>query len=179
MKILIALEIEVTKPIILVTKNHYLISALMTTATLCRLLTFDSSALVSSINACQACKRPKRPICILGIHEIGFCICLLFDVLRLQTDDDDVTVPLLSASSGRQNEENNRTAESLWPEHRKEGVLPMRSDCYICTRSLHLQKVTCTQRLNKDYYQFLMKVQSGFQSMSVSLCWFADRVKQF
>jgi hypothetical protein len=34
-------------------------------------------------------------------------------MVRLQTDDDDVTVPLLSARSGRQNEEINRTAESL------------------------------------------------------------------
>jgi hypothetical protein len=52
MKIPSASEIEVTKPIILVTKNYSLISALMTTATLCRLLTFDASALVSSMNAC-------------------------------------------------------------------------------------------------------------------------------
>jgi hypothetical protein len=51
MKILSASQIEATKPIILVTKNYSVISALMTTATYCRLLTFDPSALVSSINA--------------------------------------------------------------------------------------------------------------------------------
>jgi hypothetical protein len=52
MKIQSASEIGVTNPIILVTKNYSMITALMTTATLCRLLTFDPSALVSSINAC-------------------------------------------------------------------------------------------------------------------------------
>ena len=93
---------------------------------------FQSERIGFKHECMQACKRPKRPICILGIHEIGFCICLLFDVVRLQTDDDDVTVPLLSASSGRQNEEINRTAESLQPEHGKDAYLPSYAVKLLC-----------------------------------------------
>ncbi len=51
--------------------------------------------------------------------RIFYLIAVSYD--RLQEDDDDVvTVLVLSATNGRQNEENNRTAESLLPEHRKE-----------------------------------------------------------
>jgi hypothetical protein len=79
-----------------------------------------------------------RLLYILAFQEIGFCICSLFDTLRLQTDDDDVTVPLLSARSGRQNEEITGLPSlcSLTSLSIGRGIpLPMLPDCDIHPRS--------------------------------------------